>query len=436
MKRATLVSIILLLCVPFSLNSMLKEFDPHRQKYTDQPAPYRRTFWIKTKDEKKFPINITKDLPISGLQFLLKQYNGKFGRYNRRKNPLKVGFYLADYKLLIAALNAINHDMSQWHFTQKELITLFQLAAALRIPSLYAPTLDSYIKDNIAITFKEISQHIVQFLPGLNKEIYTPYEAIMMFTTKPIEQIEPIKEQPKNKDDLFIRNLSVDCKNGCFIFTIKTKENIELYSKTFTRKDISQTSSLLCDSLYEQINPLLSNNNRYAGISYLKENKSDIITINQNDLTVTTKTIDGHCDYINDDGSFYTHTPHAIRFHRTGNEQCTLLYSAPRIDLSTVTIIPDQHCIKYTYCSKNEPYKKLEACIPIHKQKMYKNIQHAVEHITPLQYMLVSKACNKTRKPEETMSIKTNSLDHYTLQSFKRHQPFIAKTLNLQITDK
>src|SRR5438445_13104470 len=155
-----------------------------------------------------------------------------------------------------------------------------------------------------------------------------------MFTTQPMKQVKPLTIKPKNKQpDPFIRNLSVDYNKGCFIFTIKTKEGIELYSKIFTRKDISCTCSLACESLYEQINPLLSNNNRYAAISHSKANISDIITINQ-DLTITTKTIDGHCDYINDDGSFYTHTPHTIRLHSAGTEQFTLLYSTPNIDLS------------------------------------------------------------------------------------------------------
>jgi len=682
MNKATLSPIVLLLCTTFSINSMNFDLDLYSQPLVDhhktseytiqlagltaafsvmavaippllklaynklntnnnQPLPDTNLLWIETSDNKTFLMDIKKDLPPCGLQFLLKRYSRRFGRHNSKEAPLKTACSLEDYQLLGTALNAIDNDMLSWNFTEQEQILLLEITSSFKILNLYLALIDPTIQTSTITLTHDINKNITPLLFTLNKEIHSIASTITMVATQSIKHthdiqqpvndrkytsdkkyyaqestiydaetnqcviktpkhttwtllpqknfilfssitmnrlfiydinnkktyhlpitslkgcrklhvspdenyiathsgmntkgkynpslihlwnisdidtltyykplyhravsmiifspesthlisgadnnsvelwnlaelsdediiskpilcndkintmtfnkdnktlaikhspddfchiislihietldshtIVPTKQYPSSifsNDSDFIMYSTYDDERKEFAFKIMTKDGIELYSK--------KIDANIEDS---PITSVISNNNRHIAINCLRNNNCDFLTIDH-PSRVKTKTIIGHCDYINDDGSFYTHRQDTIYLHNTVTNDCTTLYYNPQKHISSVNIMPDKTLIKYTYYSdyksKGKAYRHLL------DETTHTNINNATRAVTPLQYLLIKQACNKPKNHNALIPIKQNSLKHHTLQSFGKHEELITKTLKLQITD-
>jgi len=259
-----------------------------------------------------------------------------------------------------------------------------------------------------------------------SSDTFTHFITLIDTATLQKQMLFALKKQPcaifPNNSNVIMYS-TYDEEHNQFMFKITTEKNKELYTKELPRKDMG----------YEYYY-IISDNNKYIAINFSDQQKFDLLTINS-DLNVNTITINGECDYINNDGSFYTHTSHAINLYNTTAKRCTTLYHAPQQLITAVDIMPNKKCMTYSYYTDNKK-TKLRAYKKLLNEEEHKNLKLATKSITPLQYMLINKVCNETRKHKEHISIPQDSLNHHIVQSFDEHKELITKKLNLQITDK
>jgi hypothetical protein len=139
-------------------------------------------------------------------------------------------------------------------------------------------------------------------------------------------------------------------------------------------------------------------------------------------VTAKTPTLCGECRAINDDGSFWISTSKAMT--DSINEMDAQLKTKIDCYDSTLTLL--------TTCDYSEHNNQLTQPIVFHDD--LKKIKPFLDKITPLQYNLIKKACNTPREKNSLLSIKKDSFDHHTLQSFGVHKKLLIDILKLQIT--
>lgn len=610
---------------------------------TAKTTPNTHCIWIKTSDDKMFLMDIKKDLPPCGLQYLLKKYKRQFSHHYSKEKPLKTACSLSDYQLLGTALNAINHNMLEWNFTEAEQTTLLEIASSFKTLSLYLALIHPSIETNSMALPDDVTKKLTPLLIMLNKKPISIWNTIAMFATpstkqRPTAEKQPLKDRAYTEDkkhyiihrklhdaetndcimkipkhttwkllpnkkmillsstklnSLYIydigsknrHHLPITSLNGCHSLHVSPDENyIATFSgaksneeykeslihvwdmsdvnnpiyyapqhhagvtiicfspksthlisgadysniylwdlKKFSEHDtlstlllcndtidqlifnkdkktlaiqhspdtfcyeisiinietlssqtviptaqcpssiFAQNSDLIMFSTYNQkdnqstfniitkegielystelpkdmtnnsITYIMSNNNQHIAINNVQKHTCDILTIDDA-YNITTKSIGGFCSYIENDGSFYTHSSHSIRVYDPKIDNSITMYHNPKKSLSTVKIMPDERIIEYSYLQDYKPKQK--GYRHLLDTETYKNMYYATSVLTPLQYLLIKAACEKPRKNKKSIQLKQNSLQHLALKSFGKYEALITKTLKLKITDK
>lgn len=206
---------------------------------------------------------------------------------------------------------------------------------------------------------------------------------------------------PENSDFIVYEEHYEDHNAGKFLKIIN-KEGTELFSHEYGRYHSITTT------ISDNLQHIAVNTKFHESFPYPRDyiNFRHLITIKEKLVTIKSPKIQSKCKAINDDGSFWTNTSF---YDSTLKCIITLDYSNPK--------------------SKTTPYTQ-----PIIFYDNIKKIKPLLENITPLQYDLIKKACNAPREKGSLLSIKQDSLYHYTLKSFGAHGKLLTDTLKLQIT--
>jgi hypothetical protein len=268
-------------------------------------------------------------------------------------------------------------------------------------------------KDGTALAIKHFSDTFTNLITLIDNE--TLERQTLFASTK-----QPCAIFPNNSN--FIMYTTYNTQLNQFIFKIITHKGIELYKKKLPIKDIQDEYS------YK-----ISNNNQYIAINFSDQQKFDLLGIDPY-LNIKKETFSGKCDHINDNGSFYMHTPHTIDLYDPTTKGYTTVQHAPNKIITAVRLVPNKNLI--IYCYHEDCKEKRKAYRKLLDKELHNNIKRAVEKVTPLQYMFIKKICDEPRKHNKPMYIQQNSLDPHILQSFGEHEKLITKTLKLRITDK